>query len=292
MTTIRISNAEKTGQLIMHIMMLLLSLCFLYPVLLTFMTSISSERSVNLYGYRLIPAEFSTEAYRLVFATPIVIRAYGVTIFVTVAGTVLSVIICGAAGYAISLQRVKYRNIISMFFYIPMIFNAGLVPWYLICTRILHLRNSVAALIIPALVSSFNLFLMRNYFKTIPASITESADIDGSTPLKTFFRIIIPLSTPIIATSTLFISLGYWNSWTEALWLIDTPDLVPLQYMLFKIHSQMDIVRLSGSLAGAPMPSQTFQVATLFVTIGPIIIIYPFVQKYFVKGIMVGAVKG
>jgi ABC-type glycerol-3-phosphate transport system permease component len=179
-----------------------------------------------------------------------------------------------------------------MSFYIPMIFNAGLVPWYLVCTQILHLRNSFAALIVPALVSSFNLFLMRNYFKTIPPSITESADIDGANPLKTFFSIIIPLSTPIIATSTLFISLGYWNSWTEALWFIDNPNLVPLQYMLFKIRSQMEIIQMSGSIGSSQVPSQTFQVATLFVTIGPIILVYPFVQKYFVKGIMVGAVKG
>jgi len=173
-----------------------------------------------------------------------------------------------------------------------MIFNAGLVPWYLVCTQVLHLKNSLAGLIVPALVSPFNLFLMRNYFKTIPGSIMESADIDGSTPISTFFRIIIPLSTPIIATSTLFISLGYWNSWTEALWFIDNPDLQPLQYMLFRIKSQMDIMLMSGSFGNAPVPSQTFQVATLFITIGPIILVYPFVQKYFVKGIMVGAVKG
>jgi ABC-type glycerol-3-phosphate transport system permease component len=226
--TIRITGPEKAGQIIMHGFMLLFSLVFLYPIILTFMVSLSSERSVVLDGYRLFPREFSLEAYRVVFATPLVIRAYGVTFFVTVTGTFLSVIICGAAGYAISLQRVKYRNIISMYFYIPMIFNAGLVPWYLVCTQVLHLKNNFAALIVPALVSSFNLFLMRNYFKTIPGSITESADIDGSSPFTTFFRIIIPLSTPIIATSTLFISLGYWNSWTEALWFIDNPNLAPL----------------------------------------------------------------
>jgi ABC-type glycerol-3-phosphate transport system permease component len=289
---IRASKAETTGQFIMHVFMLILMAGFLYPILLTFMTSISSERSVTLHGYRLIPSEFSLEAYRLVFSTPIVIRAYGVTIVTTLIGTTLSVIICGAAGYAISLERVRYRNIISMYFYIPMIFNAGLVPWYLVCTRVLHLKNSFAALIIPALVSSFNLFLLRNYFKTIPASIIESADIDGANPIRTFFSIIIPLSTPAIATTTLFISLGYWNSWTEALWFIDNPDLSPLQYMLFRIRSRMEIIQMSGSLGGAPMPSQTFQVATLFVTIGPIILMYPFIQKYFVKGIMVGAIKG
>jgi ABC-type glycerol-3-phosphate transport system permease component len=289
---VKLPKAEAAGQVIMHGFMIILMAAFLYPIVLTFMVSISSERSVNLYGYRIIPAEFSLEAYRLVFSTPIVIRAYGVTIITTVVGTTLSVIICGAAGYAISLGRVKYRNIVSMYFYVPMIFNAGLVPWYLVCTQVLHLRNSFAALIVPALVSSFNLFLMRNYFRTIPASITESADIDGANPLRTFFSIIIPLSTPIIATATLFISLGYWNSWTEALWFIDDPNLAPLQYMLFRIKSQMEIVQMSGSLGNMPMPSQTFQVATLFVTIGPIILLYPFIQKYFVKGIMIGAVKG
>lgn len=290
--TIRLSGSEKTGQIIMHAVMILLTIGFIYPILLTFMTSISSERSVTLHGYRIIPSEFSLEAYRLVFSTPVVLRAYGVTIFTTLVGTTLSIMVCGTAGYAISLRKVKYRNIVSMFFYIPMIFNAGLVPWYLVCTQILHLKNSLAALIIPAMVSPFNLFLMRNYFKTIPDSIMESADIDGANPFRTFFSIIIPLSTPIIATSTLFISLGYWNSWTEALWFIDDANLAPLQYMLFRIRSQMELMRVSGSFGVGPMPSQTYQVATLFITIGPIILVYPLVQKYFVKGIMIGAIKG
>ena len=289
---VSMNRIEKAGQIIMHCCMMILTIIFLYPIILTFMVSISSERSVILDGYRLFPREFSLDAYKTVFLSPFVIRAYGVTLTTTIFGTVLSVIICGAAGYAISLQRVKYRNAVAMFFYIPMVFNAGLVPWYLVCTQILHLRNNFAALIVPALVSSFNLFLMRNYFKTIPASISESADIDGAHPLRTFFSIIIPLSAPIIATSTLFISLGYWNSWTEALWFIDNRNLYPLQYMLFRIQSQLEIIQMSGSLGGMQLPTQTFQIATLFITIGPIVLVYPFVQKYFIKGIMIGAVKG
>lgn len=191
-----------------------------------------------------------------------------------------------------SLQRVKYRNHIAMYFYIPMVFSAGLLPWYLVCTQFLHLQDTIWALILPSLVSPFNVFLMRNYFKTIPSSLVESAEIDGSGPFRTYFQIVIPLATPIIATVALFIGLGYWNDWTNALWFISARKLFPLQYMLYRIKSIMDFIRQNGSMGNIQLPSQTFQLATLFVTIGPIVLLYPFVQKFFVKGIMVGAVKG
>ncbi len=221
------------------------------------MASISSEQAIMHNGYQLIPEEFSTLAYETVFKDSSIYTGYAVSIFVTVVGTCMALVLCGMAGYAMSLQRVKYRNAVSMYFYI----------W---------------ALILPALVSPFNVFLMRNYFKTIPSSLVESAEIDGSGPIRTFFRIVIPLATPIIATVALFIGLGYWNDWANALWFISDRKLFPLQYMLYRIKSIMDFIRQNGTMGNIQLPSQTFQLATLFVTIGPIVLLYPFVQRFFV----------
>lgn len=286
------SIGERIAQVLIHIFLFVYSFCCIYPFILTFMASISSEQSIMKNGYRLIPSEFSSLAYETVFKDSSIYTGYAVSIFVTVVGTLLALIICGMVGYAMSLQRVKYRNHIAMYFYIPMVFSAGLLPWYLVCTQFLHLQDTIWALILPSLVSPFNVFLMRNYFKTIPSSLVESAEIDGSGPFRTYFQIVIPLATPIIATVALFIGLGYWNDWTNALWFISDRKLFPLQYMLYRIKSIMDFIRQNGSMGNIQLPSQTFQLATLFVTIGPIVLLYPFVQKFFVKGIMVGAVKG
>lgn len=292
-----ITKKTVTGKLVyflMHFVMILFSIGCIFPFILTFMVSISDEKSVINNGFKLIPDALSLAAYKTIFMDNTIFRAYGVTIFITIVGMILSVILTGMAGYALSVSKVKYRNRIALFFFIPMLFGAGLVPWYLVCTKFLMLKNHLYGLILPSLISPFNIFLMRNYFKTIPASLGESAEIDGATPFYTFIKIIMPLSTPIIATICLFVSLGYWNDWYLALWFMDKRELYPLQYMLFRINSLINFIRQNGGQVNgsADIPTQTFQVATLFVTIGPIILVYPFVQKYFIKGIMVGAVKG
>ncbi|RAP75166.1 carbohydrate ABC transporter permease [Paenibacillus montanisoli] len=286
------SLSDKVMQVLIHFILLAFGLTCVYPFILTFMASISSEKSILDYGYQLIPKEFSLLAYELVFKDEFIYSGYTVSIFVTVAGTAMSLLICGMAGYAMSIKRVKYRNAVAIYFYLTMVFGAGLLPWYLVCTQFLHLQNTVLALILPGLVSPFNVFLMRNYFASIPSELIESAEIDGCGVMRTFVQIIIPLSLPIMATITLFIGLAYWNDWASALWFIDNPDLYPLQYMLFRIESLMSFVKQYGSMGDMTMPTETFQVATLFVTIGPIIFLYPFIQRYFVKGIMIGAVKG
>ena len=284
---------EMIGQLIMHAIMILAVIICLYPVILTLMVSFTDEVTLMRNGMQLIPEVFSLDAYRLIFANNTVGNAYLVTITVTVIGTALSLLICGMAGFAMSLNTLKYRNIAALFFYIPMVFNAGLLPWFLVSTQLYGLTNRFHALIIPLLVSSFNVFLMRNYFKTISPSLIESAQMDGCGAFRIFITIVMPLSAPVIATVSLFIGLTYWNDWTMALWFINNPRMYPLQYMLFQIRAIMDQIRMHGTLGGhIDIPSQTYQVATLFVTIGPIVLLYPFVQRYFVKGIMIGAVKG
>jgi putative aldouronate transport system permease protein len=279
-------------QFSIHLILLIYAVVCIYPFILTFIASLSSEKSILDYGYQLIPKEFSLMAYEMVFKDRFIYSSYAVSIFVTVVGTAMSLLICGMAGYAMSIKRVKYRKVIAMYFYLPMVFSAGLLPWYLVCTQILHLQNTLLALILPGLVSPFNVFLMRNYFMTVPSELIESAEIDGCGVMRTFIGIIVPLSKPIIATITLFIGLAYWNDWASALWFIDDPNLYPLQFMLYRIQSLMNFVQQNGSMGDMKIPTETFQVATLFVTIGPIILLYPFIQRYFVKGIMIGAVKG
>lgn len=288
------SKIEKftIGDFFLHAFMFLMAVFCLYPFIVTFMASISSEQSIIEYGYQLIPKEFSTLAYETVFRDGSVFNGYVVTIFITVVGTALSLFITALAGYGMSVNKVRYRNVISMYFYIPTVFSAGLVPWYLVCTQTLHLQNTIWALILPSLVSTFNIFLMRNYFKTIPSALIEAAEIDGCGPFRTAMVVVLPLSKPIIATITLFVGLGYWNNWANALYFIDEQSLYPLQYLLYRIENTIKFIRENGAMGNIQVPSQTFQLATMFVTIGPILLLYPFIQKYFVKGIMVGAVKG
>lgn len=280
------------GDVIMHIAMILVSIICLYPFVLSFMVSITSEDSLVRNGFKMIPKAFSGAAYQTVFADGSIFRGYVVTIIITFVGTVLSLLISAMAAYAMANSRVQYRNVFAMFLYIPTVFSAGLLPWYLVCTQVLHLQNTIWALILPSLISPFNIFLMRNYFKSIPASLIEAAEIDGCGVLKTAFVVIFPLSKPIIATISLFAGLGYWNNWANALYFINDKNLYPLQYMLFRVEQLMRDIRENGTMSNMQVPTQTFQMATLFVTIGPILLLYPFVQKYFVKGIMVGAVKG
>jgi ABC-type glycerol-3-phosphate transport system permease component len=276
----------------MHLGMVLMSFICLYPFVLSFMVSISSEESIINNGFKMIPEEFSMLAYKTVFMDGSIYTGYLVTIIVTLVGTLLSLLLTAMAAYGMANNKVQYRNVFAFYLYIPTVFGAGLVPWYLVCTQVLHLQNTIWALILPSLVSPFNIFLMRNYFKTIPSSLVEAAEIDGCGVIKTAFVVVFPLSKPIIATISLFVGLGYWNNWANALYFIDKKELYPLQYMLYRIESLMKFIRENGALGNIEVPTQTFQMATLFVTIGPILLLYPFIQKYFVKGIMVGAVKG
>lgn len=280
------------GDVLMHLGMVLMSFICLYPFVLSFMVSISSEESIINNGFKMIPEEFSMLAYKTVFMDGSIYTGYLVTIIVTLVGTLLSLLLTAMAAYGMANNKVQYRNVFAFYLYIPTVFGAGLVPWYLVCTQVLHLQNTIWALILPSLVSPFNIFLMRNYFKTIPSSLVEAAEIDGCGVIKTAFVVVFPLSKPIIATISLFVGLGYWNNWANALYFIDKKELYPLQYMLYRIESLMKFIRENGALGNIEVPTQTFQMATLFVTIGPILLLYPFIQKYFVKGIMVGAVKG
>lgn len=268
------------------------SLSAIVPLALAIIVSFSDEHSIMFKGYSFMPERWSTLAYTIIFSERWVFQAYKITIVTTVIGTALCVLCSAMIGYAIHRPDVKYRNAVAGILFIPMIFSAGLIPWYLWVTRYLHMKNSIWALILPTLINPFWIFLLRNYFKSVPASLAESAEIDGAGPFTTLFRIILPLSRPIIATTVLFAALGYWNNYTTAIWLIEKMELYPLQYMLYRVQALVAYKALARTSSGAIKPTETVQMATFIIALGPIVLVYPFVQKYFVKGIMIGAVKG
>ncbi len=270
-------------------------LCFL-PMLLTFMVSITDETTIMRYGYSFIPKKISFYAYSLMFRDgSSVIRSYIISIFVTVVGTLSAVVITGLAAYTLANKNVKYRNVLGMYFFIPMVFGAGIVPWYLIC-NMLNLRNNMLALIVPGLLfSTFNMFLVRNFMSALPDSLRESATIDGANDIIIAVKIYFPLTVPALATIGLFYGLGYWNDWWNAIMLVDSEKLYPIQYLLLQLKSQIAMLKelqYLGGATGMTTPSESIKMATAIVTIGPIVLLYPFLQKYYVKGLVVGSVKG
>lgn len=274
------------------------SICCLLPFLFIVSCAFSAERSILEQGFSLIPHEFSMDAFRSVFAVPEnILRAYGVTVFITTVGTAVSLFLSTMAAYVLQKKSFKYRNVFSFYFYFTTLFSGGIVPWYILMVRYLKMKNNLAALIIPILFNVFYLIIIRSFISnTIPDSITESAQIDGTGEFQIFVQLVLPLSKPILATIGLFTALNYWNDWFNAMMFIDKQHLIPLQYYLYKMLSQITMLRMLISkvpeLASVNPPEESFKMAMTLVTIGPILLLYPFVQKYFVSGIMIGAVKG
>ena len=265
------------------------------PMLLIVMVSVTDEASIIKHGYSLMPAEFSVEAYKIVFRRgSSVLRSYTVTAFVTFTGTLLAVAITAMAAFTLANKHVKYRNGMAMFVFITMLFHSGLVPWYVMC-RNLGLTDNVLALIIPSLLfNPFNLFLVRNFMKGIPDSLMDSAKIDGASDFRIAFAIFFPLSTPVLAAVSLFYALGYWNDWFNAIMLVDDKRLYPLQYLLLKLRELQTLAELQMAGVGSDftVPGESLKMATAIVTIGPIVFFYPFLQRYFVKGLIIGSIKG
>ncbi|WP_320128968.1 carbohydrate ABC transporter permease [uncultured Sphaerochaeta sp.] len=272
-------------------------LCIL-PFWLVLAGSLTSESEIASMGYGLWPKHIDISAYTILFNDfGRIASGYKITITVTVIGTLLSLLVTSMAAYPISQDRVKYHSILNFIVLFTMLFSGGMVPWFIVCRRFLHLTDSIWALILPYLANAWYIFLVRNYYRSIPIAMVEAAKIDGASEYRIFFQIITPLSKPVLATITLFISLNYWNDWWLGIMLIDDPDKQPLQLLLRTITSNLQFLSSSSNVNVVSevmknMPSEAIKMATCIVTIGPILIVYLFVQKYFVKGIMVGAVKG
>ena len=269
----------------------------LIPFLIVLSGSFTAESELITHGVSLWPRTFSTAGYNFLFANnDSIIIGYRVTIIVTAIGTIISLFLTSTLAYVISIKTVKLRNFISFFVYFTMLFSGGLVPWYIILVRYLGLNDSIWALILPMLITPFFVMLMRTYFKGVPESLRESALIDGASEFRVLLQIILPVSKPIIATITLFYMLNYWNDWYHALFFINDRNLVPLQFNLYRIMANLNFLSSQSSIAQTGvqhviLPSQSVRMATVILTIGPIIFIYPFIQKHFVKGILIGSVK-
>ncbi len=268
--------------------------CFV-PFWLVFINSFATESSIQTLGYRFIPRGFSLTAYEFLLSGQQLFRSYRVTLFVTIVGTVLSVLITATYAYALSHPKVKYRNVFSFLTYFTMLFGTGLVGFYMLVANWLGLKDSVWALILPYLLNPFYAFILVSHFRTLPYELNEAATVDGANDLVIFFRVIFPISIPVMATVSLFFALQYWNDWYLALLFIDDYKLHPLQMMIRQLMSNLNA---RAYVAGSQMeynvvvPTYGMQLAIVCVTIGPILFVYPFIQKYFVKGIMIGAVKG
>ncbi|MCK8489349.1 carbohydrate ABC transporter permease [Paenibacillus sp. MBLB2552] len=273
------------------------SLCCLLPFLLVLGTSFTSESAIKRFGFNFWPREFSTFSYKIVFENPdLMIGSYLVTIGITVCGTALGLFLVAMTGYALQRPDFAYRNRISFFIYFTTLFTGGLVPFYLLVTQYLSLKDNYLAVLLPGLLSPFLIIMMKSFVRSIPHAITESAKIDGAGDFTIFIRLILPMTTPALATIGLFIALGYWNEWYNSM-LFLSPDMKyrPLQLFLYNVITSADFIRNSAAASNVELrdvPLESMKMATAIVATGPVILFYPFVQRYFIKGITVGAVKG
>ncbi len=294
--SIKRGPARISFDILSYLLVGLIALLCLLPFIILLSGSFSSEQAIRFTGYGLFPKEFTLEAYRLVFKTPVtILRAYGVSFFITGVGTAVGLFVLTLGAYVISRKDFKYRNQFSFFFYFTTLFNGGMVSTYIFYIQYLHLKDSYLALILPGMMNVFYLLIMRSFVSTIPTALIEAAKIDGAGEFKIFLRVILPLLKSGLATIGLFMALGYWNDWYNAMLYINSAEKYPLQYMLYDLLQKTQALARIASQAGIlieSMPSNTLKLAMAVVATGPIILLYPFVQKYFVKGITIGSVKG
>ncbi len=277
------------------VFMILMIVITLYPFYYVITCSLSDSAQLVLdSGLMLLPKDFSLEAYKAVFENPNIWSGYRTTAFVVVVGTVMSVLATAFGAFLLTRKNFAIKNFLAYMMLFTMYFNGGMIPTYLLVNNVLGFGDSIWALIIPTLISTYNLILMKSNFSQIPDSIEESATIDGANDFIILFRIILPLSLPIIAVMVLYYGVSYWNSWFNAMIYIRTKSKFPLQLVLREIllMNETNTMTGNGSAADAYAIGESIKYATIIVATLPILCVYPFVQKYFVKGVMIGAVKG
>ncbi len=270
------------------------ALACLIPFWLVFLNSFAEESVLQTEGYKLWIDSFHLDAYRFVLAGKQVAKSYGVTVFVTVVGTASALLLTSTYAYVLSHRRVKYRNVLSFLTYFTMIFGAGLVGFYMLMVSWLHLKDSIWAMILPYLLNPFYAFILVAFFRNLPYEIYESATVDGVGDFRIFFRIVWPISTPALATVGLFYALQFWNDWWLSLLFIDDRDLHSLQMMIRQLMSSVSAASYvgGGTAYVSQPPTEGVKLATVCLTIGPIVLLYPYVQRHFVQGLTIGAVKG
>lgn len=296
-STIKKDKMTKIVHAFAYTFILLFALACLIPFVLMISASFSTETVITSNGFAILPQGFTTAAYGLIFKSPrILIGSYIVTIIMTICGTLIGLFIVAMTGYALQRKDFPFRNGISFFVYFTTLFSAGLAPTYLWMTQYLNLKDSYLAVLLPLLMSPWLIILMKNFVKSIPYEITESGKMDGAGDFKIFVSLILPMLKPALATIGLFIALGYWNEWYNSmLYLSSSVEYKPLQNYLYGIVNQAAALKNSVAGANVPagqLPTTTLKMATAVLATGPIIFLYPFVQKYFIAGMTVGAVKG
>ena len=286
------------GQIILTVLLGGLAVAIVMPFLMLLGVSFSTEKDVLLNGYKLIPQNFSVDAYKYVLKNPEqMLKAYEITIIFSIAGTLLSVLFMSLLAYPLTKSDLPGRKVINFLLFFTMLFSGGLVPSYLLNTRYLHLDDTIWIYILPGLVSAWYTFMLRTFFKGLPDSISESAMIDGANQRVILFKIVLPLSKPVLATVALMTFLGKWNSWFDSMLYIKNQNLVSLQYYLQRIIRNIQLLKEANetgvNVAGAvDIPGETARMAMAVIVAGPALFVFPFFQKYFVKGLTVGGVKG
>lgn len=290
------STDKIAFDIIGYILLFLVCLICIIPFYLIIVGSLTDEGVIIRQGFSLWIPKFSLEGYKLCLKNPeTILVAYRNTIFVTLIGTFLSIIMATMTGFVLQRKDFPWRNGFSFFFFFTMLFSGGLVPYYILCVKYLGFKNNMIALILPGIFSVWNMNIAKTFIRDIPDAITESAKIDGANDLVIYVKLILPLSIPLIATLGLFSSLGFWNDWYGCMLFIDDESKFMLQYYLQRLLGNVDALRRLADKAGIPIPQlpmESMKMAMTIITIGPIILVYPFVQRYFVKGLTIGAIKG
>lgn len=266
------------------------------PFVLVCVISFTDSESIQKNGYKFFPEKWSFEAFTSIFSEGAIIKSFGTTILITVIGTVIGLFLMSTYAYTLSRRSYAYRGFLSKFSLIPMLFSGGIIGNYILVVNILGLRNSIWALILPLCMSTFSIMVLRTFYQlSVPEALIESAYMDGASEWLIYFRIVLPLSLPGLATIALFLTLGYWNDWFSALLYTDNNQIVPLQYLLMKMETNIEFIASNAGKMGmtetGSLPTETIKMAVVVVATLPILIVYPFFQKYFIGGLTVGAVK-
>lgn len=272
------------------------SIACVVPLLMIVSASFSTEGGITKHGYTLLPVEFSTIAYQFVLRDPTqILRAYAVTAFVTAAGTLFGLMITALLAYAISRRSFSARRPLSFYVFFTLLFNGGLIPFYLFVVQVLQIKNSLLALILPLMVNGWNVLILRTQFAQLPEELLDAARIDGANEWRIFFQVVVPISTPVLATVALFMMLGYWNDWWLSLLFIDRPEMYTIQYLLYNLQASLLAIqsdpRVLQALGGIELPAETARMAMAVLAVGPIVFVYLFLQRYLVRGITIGSIK-
>lgn len=285
-------------QLLIHLLFILFGISCIIPLVSVISISLSSETEIIKNGYSLIPRLMNLSAYSYILYRPIqLLNAFKISLIVSILGTIVSLLVTAGISYVLSREDYKYKSPLSFYVFFTMLFNGGLVPTYILISKYLHLKDTIWVLILPYLAVPWFILVLRSFMQKIPHSIIESCMIDGASELRIFFQIILPLAKPGLATVGLFILLQYWNDWWLSLLYIETESLVPLQYMLYRMINNIEYLTSSSNMMPpgmktAVIPSETARMAMAILASGPMLAVFPFFQKYFVRGLTVGAVKG